>query len=129
MRGAMSGAKILLVYHEGSERDGLQEVLEHNGFEVIPAVSVGQELDAIASQRFDAVITDLHTLNPKDVLATITAMRQSQPWAMTVCLCGPSDNQELFRQADHVFEKPIAVQQLIGFLRFGIGQRESHSGS
>lgn len=125
----MSRAKILLVYQEGSERDGLQEVLEHNGFEVIPAVSVRQELDAIARQRFDALITDLHTLSPKDVLATITAMRQSQPWAMRVCLRGPSDNQELFRHADHVFEKPIAVKQLIGFLRFGIGKRRSHLGS
>jgi DNA-binding response OmpR family regulator len=125
----MSRAKILLVYHEGSERDGLQEILEHNGFEVTPAVSVRQELDAIASQRFDALITDLHTLNSKDVLATITAMRQSQPWAMIVCLCGPSDNQGPFRDADHVFEKPIAVKQLIGFLRFEIGKRQSDSGS
>ena len=127
--GVMSRARILLVDREGSERDGLQEVLEHNGFEVIPSAGVTQASDAIASQRFDALITDLHISNPEDVLATITAMRLSQPWAMTVCLCSLSDNQELFRHADHVLEKPIAVKQLIGFLRSGIGKRQSQSES
>jgi len=122
-----SRARILLVDREGSERDGLQEVLEYNGFEVIPSSGVMQASDAIAGQRFDALVTDLRISNPEDVLATITAMRLSQPWAMTVCLCSPSDNQELFRHADHVLEKPIAIKQLIGFLR--IGKRQSYPGS
>ena len=118
-----------MVDREGSERDGLQEVLEHNDFEVIPAASVTQALNAIANQRFDALITDLHIPNPEDGLAIATAMRLSQPWAMTVGLRNASDHQELFQPTYHVLEKPIAVKQLIGFLRLGMSKRQSHSGS
>lgn len=118
----MIRARVLLVDPNRSSRDGLREVLEHYGFEVVPATSVGESLKAIASQQFDALICDLHIPNAEDGLAVLTAMRQIQPQAMTIGLRSASFDEPP-PEADRILEKPIAVKELIGLLRTEMRKR------
>lgn len=119
----MIRARVLLVDLNRSSRDGLREVLEHYGFEVVPATSVGESLKAIASQQFDALICDLHIPNAEDGLAVLTATRQIQPQAMTIGLRSTSFDEPPPPEADRILEKPIAVKELIGLLRTEMRKR------
>jgi DNA-binding response OmpR family regulator len=114
----MSRAKILLVSSDVRARDGLQEVLEHYNFDVVPAISAAEAQLAIVRQRFDTLITELCVPNPGDGFAVVTAMRHSQPWATTVAV---DDMGELSAsatvEADEVLEKPIDVKHLIELIR------------
>jgi DNA-binding response OmpR family regulator len=125
----MTRAKVLLVDIDSGARNGLQEVLEHHDFEVVPATSVTEALNTIVSQRFDILITDLNLPNPNDGFTVLTAMRHSQPWAMTVTLRDTADREEvlasILQHADRVLEKPVAVKHLVELIRVGMRGRQS----
>ena len=120
----MFRARVLLIDLDRSSRNGLQEILEHYNFEVVPATSVEEALKAIAAQRFDALISDLHIPDAEDGIAMLTAMRQAQPQATTIGLSSTSP-PERPPQADHILEKPIAVKELIGLLRGDMRKRQA----
>jgi len=99
----------------------MRESLDANNFEVVPVTNVTDALNQIVAQRFDVLITDLHMPGPGDGFTVATAMRHSQPDALTLVLSGFPDVQEpmtaILLQADEVIVKPCDIEQLTELIR------------
>ena len=108
--------KVLLVDDDNAVRNMMTVTLERKGFEVVPASNVPEALRLIATETFDALITDLHMPNPGDGFTVVNAMRHSQPNALTLLLSGYSDVQSgmaaILLEADEIIVKPLAVGKL-----------------
>src|SRR5579864_101593 len=85
--------KVLLVDDDDAVRDMMAVSLEHKGFEVVAAANVTEALRFIATETFDTLITDLHMPNPSDGFTVVSAMRHSQPNALTLLVSGYPDVQ------------------------------------
>ncbi len=105
--------KVLLVDDDEAVRDMMTVTLEHKGFEVVAAANVTQALRLIATDTFDALITDLHMPNAGDGFTVISAMRHSQPDALTLLVSGYPDVQTamsaILLEADEIIVKPFEV--------------------
>ena len=66
-------------------------ILQSKGFDVTLAASVTEALKLIVTEPFDVLITDRHMPNPSDGFAVITAMRHTQPDALTLLVSGYPD--------------------------------------
>jgi len=99
----------------------MHATLERKGFEVVAAANVTEALSHIATQRFDVLITDLHMPNPGDGFTVVTAMRHSQPNALTLLISGYPDVQSamaaIVLEADEILVKPFEVAKLADLLR------------
>jgi len=113
--------KVLLVDDDAAVRDMMNATLENKGFEVVAAATVAEALKHIVSDRFDALITDLHMPNPGDGFTVITAMRHSQPEALTLLVSGYPDVQNamaaILLEADEIIVKPFEVGKLADLIR------------
>jgi DNA-binding NtrC family response regulator len=87
----MTGPKVLLVDDDKDEIFLTQRALERKNCEVVSATSVTEALKQIATQPFDVLITDLHMPEPGDGFAVVTAMRHTQPDALTLVVSGYPD--------------------------------------
>jgi DNA-binding response OmpR family regulator len=109
--------RILLVDDNDSLRQIVSVVLERNGFEVSVASSVNDALKFIAAERFDVLLSDLQMPNPGDGLTVVSAMRNSNPKAVTIILSGFPEMDEAARaillQADEVLTKPMMPDMLV----------------
>jgi len=81
------------VDNDDAVRAMMTRALELKGFEVVAAANVTEALTRIATECFDGLIADLHVPNPADGLAVVTAMRHSQPDAVTLLVSGFPDVQ------------------------------------
>ncbi len=119
--------RILLVDDDDDVRAVNTLALQALGFEVVPAASVGEALKQIVSQPFDALVSDLHMPGPGDGFAVITAMRHTQPKALTVLLSGYPDVDQamgaILLQADEIIAKPFGAAQLGNLIRTRAHQR------
>ncbi len=108
--------KVLLVDDDDAVRNMMAATLEHKGFEVISAANATEALRHIASERFDVLITDQHMPNPGDGFTVVTAMRHSQPEALTLLISGNPDVQSamaaIVLQADEIITKPFEAGKL-----------------
>jgi DNA-binding response OmpR family regulator len=99
-----------------SVRTMMNRGLERKGFEVVAAASVTEALRRIATENFDVLITDLHMPNPSDGFAVVTAMRHSQPEALTLLVSGYPDVQSsmaaIVLEADEIIVKPFEIGRL-----------------
>jgi DNA-binding response OmpR family regulator len=115
------GIKVLLVDDDDSVRDMMTLTLEHKGFAVIAAASVTEALRHIATESFDVLITDLHMPNSGDGFTVVTAMRHSQPNALTLLVSGYPDVQSamsaILLEADEIIVKPFDVGRLADLVR------------
>ncbi len=113
--------KVLLVDDDDAVRVMMNATLQHRGFEVVAAASVTEALRRIATETFDVLITDLHMPNPGDGFTVVTAMRHSQPNALTLLVSGYPDVQSamaaILLEADEILVKPFAVAKLTDLLR------------
>jgi DNA-binding response OmpR family regulator len=113
--------KILLVDDDDAIRSMMAATLKHRGFEVVAAASVTEALRHIATESFDVLITDLHMPNPGDGFTVVTAMRHSQPNALTLLVSGYPDVQSamaaILLEADEIMVKPFEVTKLADLLR------------
>ena len=91
--------KVLLVDDDDAVRAMMTVTLEHKGFEVVAAANVTQALRLIATETFDALITDLHMPNAGDGFTVISAMRHSQPDALTLLVSGSVMYRPPWRQS------------------------------
>ena len=111
----------MLVDDDAAVRDMMAVTLEHKGFEVVAAGSVADALRHIATERFDVLITDLHMPNPGDGFTVVTAMRHSQPKALTLLVSGYPDVQSamaaILLEADEIVVKPFEVGKLADLVR------------
>jgi|SRR5580658_5134450 DNA-binding response OmpR family regulator len=113
--------KVLLVDDDDAVRGMMKAVLEHKQFEVVTACNVSEALRHIASESFDVLITDLHMPNPGDGFTVITAMRHSQPNALTLLVSGYPDVEgamaAILLAADEIMVKPFDVGKLVDLIR------------
>jgi CheY-like chemotaxis protein len=75
--------RVLLVDDDDGVRAMMTQMLERKAFEVVAVDSVTKALTRIATESFDVLITDLHMPDPGDGFTVISAMRHSQPNALT----------------------------------------------
>ncbi len=112
----MRRTKILLVDDHAAVLRSMKDLLEQFDFEVVPATSVTEALNLIVAQPFDVLITDLHMPDPGDGFAVVTAMRHSQPEALTFVISGFPDVKgamaAILLEADEVLVKPLDVERL-----------------
>jgi ActR/RegA family two-component response regulator len=117
----MAEPRVLLVDNDKDEIFLTQRSLEKKNFQVVAATSVTEAFRQIAAQPFDVLITDLHMPDPGDGFAVVTAMRHSQPDALTLVVSGFPDVKQslsaILLQADEVLVKPFDVEQLADLLR------------
>jgi DNA-binding response OmpR family regulator len=113
--------KILLVDDDDAVRAMMSATLEHKGFNVVAAASVTEALRFITTENFDVLITDLHMPNPGDGFTVVTAMRHSQPDALTLLVSGYPDVQSamaaILLEADEIMVKPFEFERLAELVR------------
>jgi DNA-binding response OmpR family regulator len=117
----MAAPKVLLVDDNEAIRSSLTWLLEHHGFEVVAAANVNEALNLINTQKFDVLLSDLHMPNPGDGLTVVSAMRNSNPRAVTLIFSGYPDMKEaasaILLQADEILVKPMNPETLIQIIR------------
>jgi DNA-binding NtrC family response regulator len=109
--------KVLLVDDDDAVREMMTIItLARKGFEVVAATNVSEALRFITTETFDALITDLHMPNAGDGFSVVTAMRHSQPHALTLLVSGYPDVQgamtAIALEADEIIMKPFRVERL-----------------
>ena len=114
-------AKVLVVDDDETIRASLSLILELEGFEVATAASVNDALRLIGSHVFDVLLSDLHMPGAGDGLTVVSAMRHSNPAAVTIILSGFPEMKEaaaaILLQADEILVKPMAPMVLIHTIR------------
>jgi DNA-binding response OmpR family regulator len=120
--------RVLLVDDDAAVRDMMNQGLERKGFEVVTAASVTEALRRIATESFDVLITDLHMPDPGDGFTVISAMRHSQPDALTMLVSGYPDVQgamaAILLEADEIVVKPFEIAQLTQLVRERVVNRK-----
>ena len=113
--------RILLVDDDEVVLDMMNQSLKSKGFEVVAVRGVTEALKCIATENFDVLITDLHMPNAGDGFTVISAMKHSQPAALTMLLSGFPDvksaMEAIIREADEIVVKPIETKQLAEIVR------------
>ena len=109
--------RVLLVDDSDSLRGMLAKVLENNGFEVVVAANVNDALKLIAAQTFDVLLSDLQMPFAGDGLTVVSAMRHSNPKAVTFIFSGYPEMGEaakaILQQTDEVLTKPMSPKLLV----------------
>src|SRR6476661_4035817 len=114
--GCAGVARVLLAEDDNAVRDMLRAALERCGFDVVAVAGVRDALHRIATENFDALLSDLHMPHAGDGFTVVSAMRHTHPQAVTLVLSGyPAINEALSAirlQADEVLTKPIQIASL-----------------
>ena len=123
--------KVLLVDDDGAVRDMMNQALSRKGFEVVTASSVPEALRHIADETFDVLITDLHMPDAGDGFTVVSAMRHSQPQALTMLVSGYPDVESamaaILLEADEVLVKPFEVGKLTDLIHERLDNRKPHN--
>jgi DNA-binding response OmpR family regulator len=121
--------RVLLVDDNEDIRAAFKEGLESRGFEVIPASSVVESLQLIASQHFDVLISDLHMPDASDGFTVVSAMRRTHPKSVTLVMSGFPALQEamsaILLQADEVLVKPVRIGEITATIERKLSNRKS----
>jgi len=125
---AAAAHRVLLVDDDGAVRAMMKKGLTRRGFEVVTASSVKEALALIATATFDVLITDLHMPNPGDGFTVVSAMRHSQPDALTLLVSGYPDVQgamaAILLEADEIIVKPFEIAGLTERVHEGVSNRK-----
>jgi DNA-binding response OmpR family regulator len=117
----MPKSKVLVVEDDDAVRLMLQEGLARDGFEVVAASNVRDALRHVATEKFDAVLSDLHMPLAGDGFTVVSAMHHTHPEALTVLLSGyPAVDEAMAAiasQADEILVKPIEIVKLKDLIR------------
>jgi DNA-binding response OmpR family regulator len=120
--------RVLLVDDDSAVLDMMSAVLKRKGFEVVAASNVTDALRFIATESFDVLITDLHMPNPGDGFTVVTAMRHSQPHALTLLVSGYPDVQSAMAaialEADEIIVKPFELTRVAELLHEKVQNRK-----
>src|ERR1700722_3009512 len=113
--------RVLLAEDDDAVRDMLRATLERDGFEVVAVANVCDALRYIATENFDALLSDLHMPRAGDGFTVVSAMRHTHPQAVTLVLSGyPAIDEALSAirlQADEILVKPIKISSLRDLIR------------
>src|ERR1700733_1270106 len=113
--------RVLLVDDDHAVREMMNATLERKGFQVVAVATVTEALKLITTETFDVLITDLHMPNPGDGFTVVSAMRHSQPNALTLLVSGYPDVQSamaaILLEADEIMLKPFEMARLPELIR------------
>lgn len=113
----MTKGKVLFVDDEPSIRLTLPTILRMHDFEVVAVPTVSEALAAIAKQKFDVLIADLNIGQPGDGFTVVSAMRRTQPEAITLIITGypafETALEAIREQVDDYVVKPADVDRLV----------------
>jgi YesN/AraC family two-component response regulator len=127
----VANAKILLVDDDELVRLTLGKILERYGFDTTTAASVPEALKLISSETYDVLLSDLHMPGAGDGLTVVSAMRHSNPAAVTLLLSGfPEMNaaaHAILLQADEILVKPVDVATLVDVIRQRLASKPTHA--
>ncbi|HWY57597.1 MAG TPA: response regulator [Terriglobales bacterium] len=120
--------RVLLVDDDAAVRSMMTQGLERKGFDVVGAENVTEALRRIADERFDVLISDLHMPNPGDGFTVVSAMRHSQPNALTMLVSGYPDVQSamaaILLEADEIVVKPFEIGRFTDLVRERVVNRK-----
>jgi YesN/AraC family two-component response regulator len=109
--------RLLLVDDESVILMTLSAILSKYSFEVSTAASVAEALQKITSEKFDVLLSDLNIGNPGDGLTVVSAMRRTQPEAVTMILTGypafETALEAIRQQVDDYIVKPANIPTLV----------------
>ena len=113
--------RLLFVDDEPNIRLTLPAILKREGFEVTTAATVPEALDHIIKRTFDVLLADLNIGQPGDGFTVVSAMRRTQPEALTLILTGYPDFdtalQALRDQVDDYLTKPADIKYLVSSVK------------
>ncbi|HZU45525.1 MAG TPA: response regulator [Terriglobales bacterium] len=119
--------KILLVDDNDSVRTTLSAVLAANNFRVNVAANVSEALHLIDEEAFDVLLCDLHMPGAGDGFTVVSAMRHTNPDAVTLVFTGYPALQEamdaILLQADEILVKPMDVAAIAALIRTKLQKR------
>lgn len=119
--------RVLFVDDEDSIRVTLPSILKLHGFEVTAVATVAEALDEITSKRFDILIADLNIGQPGDGFTVVSAMRRTQPAAVTIIITGypafETALQAIRSQVDDYIVKPASVDNLLDVIQQRLEKR------
>ena len=114
-------SRILIVDDEPAIRATMRLVFQKEGFDVTVASTVKEALDEIAKQEFDVLLSDLNIGQPGDGFTVVSAMRRSQPKALTLIITGYPDFETALRairsQVDDYVTKPADLSELMATIK------------
>ena len=117
----MSKARVLVVDDQEAIRFSLGKILEQHGFQVTTAGDVPEALGLIQINTYDVLLSDLHMPGAGDGLTVVSAMRHSNPLAVTMLLSAfpemSAAANAILLQADEILVKPMKVDDLIAAIQ------------
>ena len=126
----MAKARILFVDDEASIRMTLPAILQMHGFDVRSEGTVSDALSAIKEERFEVLIADLNIGMPGDGFTVVSAMRRTQPEAVTIILTGypafETALEAIRSQVDDYAVKPANIEDLVQVIEDKLKHREPH---
>ena len=126
--GQAVARRVLLVDDDGAVRGMMHEALIRKGFEVVSAECVPEALKYIATESFDVLVTDLHMPAPGDGFTVVSAMRHSQPQALTMLVSGYPDVQKamsaILLEVDEILVKPFEISHLTETIHERVSNRK-----
>jgi DNA-binding NtrC family response regulator len=109
--------RILFVDDEPGIRATLPAILGQFGFEVTAAATVSEALRYVATEKFDVLVADLNIGQPGDGFTVVSAMRRTQPGAVTFILTGypafESALEAIRQQVDDYLIKPADIHSMV----------------
>lgn len=109
--------RLLFVDDEPAIRTTLAAILRQHGFEVTTAETVAEALQKITSEKYEVLLSDLNIGNPGDGLTVVSAMRRTQPEAVTMILTGypafETALEAIRQQVDDYVVKPADIPGLV----------------
>jgi DNA-binding response OmpR family regulator len=119
--------RILVVDDNEQVRTSLGAVLELNQFQATTAASVSEALHLIDAEPFDVLLCDLHMPGAGDGFTVVSAMRHTNPEAITLVFTGYPALKEamnaILLQADEILVKPMMIPALVALIREKLQKR------
>jgi DNA-binding response OmpR family regulator len=126
--GTTESPKILLVDDDEDARTALTAILEGSQFRVTAAANVAEALHLIDTEPFELLLSDLHMPGAGDGFTVVSAMRHTNPNAVTLVFSGFPALQDamdaILLQADDILVKPMAITDLLKVIREKLEKRE-----
>jgi DNA-binding response OmpR family regulator len=118
--------KVLFVDDEPNIRLTLSMYLEDQGFSVTNTGTVPEALKLITKEKFDVLIADLNVGQAGDGFTVVSAMRRTQPGAVTFILTGypafETALEAIRLQVDDYITKPTDTETLADKIRAKLAQ-------
>jgi ActR/RegA family two-component response regulator len=122
--------RVLFVDDEQNIRLTLPAILQQHGFEVSVAATVAEALAIISRERFDVLLSDLNIGQPGDGFVVVSAMRRTQPDAVTMIITGypafESALEAIRNQVDDYITKPAEIPKLVETMRQKVVNRQPY---